>query len=86
MQTTRIDQALVRERWPWLLMAGPAIVVVAGFVTLYIAVSTDDGVIAEDYYKRGLLINRALARVPAPTRCVSVQSSVSVPTAPFAST
>lgn len=52
-----------RESWPWLLMAGPAIVVVAGFVTLYIAWSTDDGVIAEDYYKQGLLINRQLARV-----------------------
>jgi len=52
-----------REPWPWLLMAGPAVVVVAGFITLYIALSTDDGVIAEDYYKRGLLVNKQLARV-----------------------
>ena len=37
----------------------------AGFVTAYIAWSTDDGVIAEDYYKRGLLINRELARTGA---------------------
>lgn len=51
-----------RQRWPWLLMAGPAIVVVAGFATAYIAWSTDDGVVAEDYYKRGLLINKSLAR------------------------
>ena len=51
-----------RQHWPWLLMAGPAIVVVAGFVTAWIAWSTDDGVIAEDYYKRGLLINKSLER------------------------
>ena len=51
-----------RQPWPWLLMAGPAIVVVAGFTTLWLAASTDDGVIADDYYKRGLLINRTLER------------------------
>ena len=51
-----------RQRWPWLLMAGPAIVVVAGFATLWLAATTDDGVIADDYYKRGLLINRTLER------------------------
>jgi len=51
-----------RQRWPWLLIAGPAIVVVAGFVTLWLAISTDDGVISDDYYKRGLLINKELLR------------------------
>jgi hypothetical protein len=51
-----------RYRWPWLLMAGPAIVVVAGFATAWLAVSTDDGVVADDYYKRGLVINRQLER------------------------
>ncbi len=51
-----------RQRWPWLLMAGPAIVVVAGFVTLWLAVASDDGLVADDYYKRGLLINRQLEK------------------------
>jgi len=51
-----------RQRWPWLLIAGPATVVVAGFFTLYLAITTDDGVIADDYYKRGLLINKELVR------------------------
>jgi uncharacterized protein len=51
-----------RERWPWFLMAGPAIVVVAAFVTLWLAIKSDDGVVADDYYKRGLVINRVLAR------------------------
>ena len=51
-----------RQRWPWLLMAGPAIVVVAGFVTLWLAIASNDGLVADDYYKRGLGINRMLER------------------------
>jgi hypothetical protein len=45
----------------WLIIAGPAAVVVAGFVTLAIAIKTPDPVLAEDYYKRGLEINKTLA-------------------------
>ncbi|MFO1317765.1 MAG: FixH family protein [Burkholderiales bacterium] len=51
-----------RHRWPWLLMAGPGIVVVAGFATLWLAIASDDGLVADDYYKRGLAINRTLER------------------------
>jgi hypothetical protein len=51
-----------RQRWPWLLIAGPATVVVAALFTAWLAAVTDDGVIADDYYKRGLLINRQLER------------------------
>jgi hypothetical protein len=51
-----------RDRWPWLLMLGPAVVVVAGFVTLWLAVVSDDGLVADDYYKRGLAINQVLSR------------------------
>jgi hypothetical protein len=51
-----------RDRWPWLLMLGPAIVVVAGFATLWIAIRSDDGLVADDYYKRGLAINQTLER------------------------
>lgn len=51
-----------RNRWPWILMAGPAIVVVAGIATAVLAVQTDDPVVADDYYTQGLAINRELAR------------------------
>lgn len=51
-----------REPWPWILMAGPAVVVVAGFVTLWLAVRSEDGLVADDYYKQGLAINKTLAR------------------------
>ena len=43
-------------------MAGPAIVIVAGVYTTVLAVRSDDGLVAEDYYKRGLAINQVLAR------------------------
>ena len=55
-------QAWYREPWPWLLMAGPAIVIVAGFYTLWLAIQSDDGLVADDYYKRGLAINQTLTR------------------------
>jgi len=54
-----------REPWPWLLMAGPAAVIVAGAATVWIAVSTSDGLVADDYYKRGLGINMVLKREQA---------------------
>jgi len=69
MQTTSTDVSpWYREPWPWLLMAGPAVVVVAGFATLWLAVSSNDGLVADDYYKRGLAINRTLDRDAAALR------------------
>lgn len=50
------------EPWPWLLMAGPVAVIVAGVITVYLAVATNDGLVADDYYKRGLAINQTLSR------------------------
>ena len=50
-----------RHRWPWFLMAGPGLVVVASFITLWLAIVSSDGLVTEDYYKRGLAINQTLA-------------------------
>lgn len=44
----------------WLVVSGPAIVVVASFVTLYLAWSGQDPVLDEDYYQKGININRSL--------------------------
>lgn len=51
-----------RHRWPWIIMAGPAAVVLAGAATIWIAFATADGLVAEDYYKQGLAINKVIAR------------------------
>jgi len=61
-------QAWYREPWPWILMAGPAIVVVAGLVTAWLAVRSDDGLVFDDYYKQGLAINQTLGRADAAAR------------------
>jgi hypothetical protein len=57
-----------REPWPWAIMAGPAIVVVAGIVTTVLAITSFDGLVADDYYKQGLGINRLIAREAAAKR------------------
>ena len=66
-----------RQRWPWFLIAGPAIVVVAGIATIWIAIVTDDGVVADDYYKRGLAINQAIDRAEK-ARALGVRATVDV--------
>ena len=45
----------------WLLIAGPAAVVLAGVATVWLAVSGADPLVAQDYYRRGIEINRTLA-------------------------
>jgi uncharacterized protein len=42
----------------WLVIAGPVIVVVASFITLYLAITRPDPVISEDYYLKGIEINK----------------------------
>ena len=44
----------------WLVLSGPAVVVVAALVTAWIAVRAPDPVIEENAYQRGLEINRTL--------------------------
>ena len=51
-----------RELWPWLLMSGPALVVVGCTYAMWLAAATDDALVADDYYKRGLSINDKLER------------------------
>jgi len=51
-----------REPWPWILMAGPFIVIVAGIITAWLAVSSSDGLVTDDYYKKGLAAGETLAK------------------------
>ena len=43
----------------WLILGGPFIVVIASFVTYYLAVSRPDAVI-DNYYQKGVEINKTL--------------------------
>jgi hypothetical protein len=58
-------QPWYRNPWPWILMAGPAAVLIAGAVTTWMAVASSDGLVVDDYYKQGLAINKVLAREDA---------------------
>ncbi len=51
-----------RQPYVWLVIAFPAISVAAGLTTLFIAINTYDGLVVDDYYKRGMEINRELDR------------------------
>lgn len=51
-----------RQRWPWILMAGPGLVIIAGVITVWLAVVSNDGLVSDDYYKQGLAVNQRLQR------------------------
>ena len=55
------SQPWFKQFWPWFIFGLPAIVVVAGILTVFIAVHHADSLVADDYYKQGLGINRVLA-------------------------
>lgn len=57
----------ITSRWhqeplAWLVFGLPAVVVVASFITLAIALNSADGLVVDDYYKQGLEINKVLIR------------------------
>jgi hypothetical protein len=58
LRTPKEDvQPWFRQFWLWFLITLPGVVVIASFITLYIAVSGRDSLVKDDYYKDGLAIN-----------------------------
>lgn len=43
-------------------MAGPGLVIVAGAITVWLAVDSYDGLVSDDYYKQGLAVNQRIHR------------------------
>jgi len=52
----------------WMLIVIPLSAVLAGIVTIYLAVTTSDGLVKDDYYSYGKEINRVLERDHAALR------------------
>lgn len=46
----------------WMMIAIPFSAVIMGVVMIWLAVNTDDGLVADDYYKQGLAINDVIIR------------------------
>ena len=46
----------------WMMLAIPFSAVIMGVIMIWLAIDTDDGLVADDYYKQGLEINRVIER------------------------
>jgi hypothetical protein len=51
-----------REPMVWMIIMIPLSAVIMGAIMLTLAVSTYDGLVSDDYYKKGLQINRSMER------------------------
>lgn len=51
-----------KEPWPWFLMSGPVIVIIAALTSAWIAIRSNDGLVTEDYYKQGQAAGETLTR------------------------
>jgi hypothetical protein len=51
-----------RQLWPWLLMAMPATALVGGLFTFWLAATSNNALVVDDYYREGRAINLQLAR------------------------
>ena len=49
----------------WMVFGGPAIVVVASFFTLYLAITRPDPVMDDNYYQKGIELNKRLGGTPS---------------------
>lgn len=59
---TQIKTPWHRVPFVWLLIALPLAAVIGSFTTLWLAIRSDDGLVEDDYYRRGKEINLVLAR------------------------
>jgi hypothetical protein len=48
----------------WLVLSGPAVVVIASFFTFYLAYIGMDTVVDEDYYRKGVELNQTMGAAP----------------------
>lgn len=55
------EEPWYKQFWPWFIILLPSSVVVAGIVTVFIAVKNADSLVHDDYYQQGMGINRQLA-------------------------
>jgi hypothetical protein len=69
-QTKQATPESTPQKWwkfghVWMVVGGPAVVVVASFFTLYLAISRPDPVMDENYYQKGIEINKTLGGTPS---------------------
>jgi len=60
MITNTDSKPWYKQFWPWVIIGLPASAVIAGIITVVIAVQNKDPLIDENWYKDGLAINQRL--------------------------
>jgi len=62
MQLTEPSKPWHKYPLVWMMVLIPFTAVIMGVVMIWLAIDTDDGLVADDYYKQGLEINRVIKR------------------------
>jgi hypothetical protein len=63
----------------WLVISGPLVVVVASLVTGWIALKWQDPVLAADYYRQGIEINKTLQQQGSLAPALSARNHAATP-------
>ncbi len=50
-----------KQFWPWFLITIPAITIVYCMLMIYVAITSENSLVSDNYYKDGLAINQSLA-------------------------
>lgn len=51
-----------KQFWPWFLITIPAISIVLGFTIVYLAITSENSMVSDDYYKEGKAINQSISK------------------------
>jgi hypothetical protein len=62
MTTMKPAPPWYRHPEPWLLLIAPLVAVVGGVFTLWLAITTNNSLVVDDYYREGRAINQTFAR------------------------
>lgn len=50
--------AWYKQFWPWFILSIPGGTIVAAIITINIAIESNDGLVTDDYYKKGLAMHK----------------------------
>ena len=73
-------EAWWRNGFVWLVIAGPAFVVLASIVTFVVAARGSDELVQQDHYRKGVEINRQLASERALLPAMQGRNHAATPT------
>ena len=77
MNIPRVKKPWYREPWPWILMTGPFIVIIAACYTGWLAYAYGDPLVTDDYYRKGLQVEHTIASSER-AKALALQAKVSL--------